>query len=288
MTKGYLILAQNNKNADYLKMAYCLALTIKNTQPNINSVTLVTDVIDTVPLHYRPVFDNIIKIPWYDDAYNSEWKVENRWKLYHISPYQETIILDADMIFLTDIENWWSYLEKTHDVFVTSTVLTYRNEIVTNDYYRKAFTTNNMPNAYSALTYFKKSDKAKLFWDLVEVVYKDWKTYYQVFLAENKPNYLSIDMIFSIVIKILDNEHEVFSKLNYPTFTHMKSKIQNWSSSSEKWTNHVGYYYNNKGELKIGNYMQRGIFHYTEKDVVNSFVYIAEQNYLKGLENGSV
>jgi hypothetical protein len=51
LDKGYLILAQNNQNDDYLKMAYVLALSIKLTQPNINSVALVTDVVEKVPEH---------------------------------------------------------------------------------------------------------------------------------------------------------------------------------------------------------------------------------------------
>jgi hypothetical protein len=284
MSRGYLVLAQNNSNVDYLKQAYCLALTIKATQPTINNVSLVTDVIDAVPQHYKSVFDNIISIPWYDDAYNSEWKIENRWKLYHISPYNETIVLDSDMIFLTNIEHWWKYLSKNHEIFVTSSVLTYRNEVVTNDYYRKTFTANSLPNAYSALTYFKQSANSEKFWKLVEVICKDWQMFYQTFLTSYKPTYLSIDVAFAIAIKILGNENEVFSTLKYPTFVHMKGRIQNWKDSSDKWTDCVGYYYNNNGELKIGNYIQRGIFHYTEKDIVDTFLHIAERR----IKNGSI
>ena len=72
--KGYLILAQNG-TVDYVRMAYVLALTIKLTQTEINSVSLLTDVPDAVPDHYKSVFDNIIEIPWFDDALNSEWKI---------------------------------------------------------------------------------------------------------------------------------------------------------------------------------------------------------------------
>ena len=104
-TKGYLILAQNNSSNDYLRMAYVLALSIKTSQQEVTAVSLITDVPDAVPYHYREVFDHIIEIPWYDDALQSEWKIENRWKIYHITPYDETVLLDADMLFLTNVDN---------------------------------------------------------------------------------------------------------------------------------------------------------------------------------------
>ena len=103
-------------------MAYVLALSIKLTQPNINSVALVTDVVEKVPEHYSQVFDHIISIPWFDDALESEWKIENRWKMYHVTPYEQTVLLDADMLFLSNIEHWWHYLENNHEI---STILKY-------------------------------------------------------------------------------------------------------------------------------------------------------------------
>ena len=44
MTFGYLIVAAKNNDSDYHKMAYSLALSIKNTQKwGYNNVALVTD-----------------------------------------------------------------------------------------------------------------------------------------------------------------------------------------------------------------------------------------------------
>ena len=130
MTKGYVILAQNNDIDDYVKMAYVTAMSIKITQQEVKNVTLITDVPDAVPQHYRKVFDQILPILWYDDALKSEWKIENRWKLYHLTPYDETIVLDADMLFLSDINNWWNYLGKNFDLMITDKVFTYRNELI--------------------------------------------------------------------------------------------------------------------------------------------------------------
>jgi hypothetical protein len=285
-TKGYLILAQNNTSTDYVQMAYVLALSIKTSQKEITSVSLVTDIPDAVPEHYRNVFDQIIEIPWYDDALKSNWKIENRWKIYHITPYEETILLDADMLFLTSVDDWWRYLNQNFDLFITSNVMTYRNEFVTGDYYRKAFVMNNLPNTYSAFTYFKKSQLAEEFWTLVEIIAKNWEEFYDRFLPNSRPKNLSIDVVFALAVKILDIEDSVTSNFKYPNFTHMKSRIQNWYTVTDDWMDYGGVYLNKNGSLKISNYQQTGIFHYTEKKFLNDYVKYVYEDLYKEKING--
>jgi len=286
LTKGYLILAQNSDSNDYVRMAYVLALSIKTSQQEVTSVSLITDVVDAVPEHYKEVFDHVIEIPWYDDALKSEWKIENRWKIYHVTPYDETILLDADMIFLTNIDHWWKYLSKNYNLFITSNVATYRNEIVTENYYRKVFVDNNLPNTYSAFTYFKKSKLAEEFWTLVEIIVKNWKEFYDKFLLNSKPKHLSIDVVFALAIKILDIEDSITTKFDYPMFIHMKSRIQNWHTATDNWMDYGGVYLTKQGSLKISNYQQTGIFHYTEKDFLNDYVEYVYENLYKEKLNG--
>lgn len=281
MSKGYLILAQNSGSNDYISMAAAAALSIKTTQTTVNNVTLITDVLDAVPHHYREgVFDQMLPIKWYDDALNSDWKIENRWKLYHMTPYDETVIIDADMLFLSDVSHWWDYMSKNFDLLITDKVFTYRNELIKDSYYRKTFRDNNLPNCYSAFTYYKKSETAKEFWALVELIVKDWKDFYQRFLKESKPKNLSIDVAFALAVKILDLEDQVFSSFEYPTFTHMKSRDQGWMTYSDNWMDHAGVYFNDKCQLKIGNYQQTGIFHYTEKTFLNEWMITNYQRML--------
>lgn len=287
MSKGYLILAQNSTD-DYVRMAYALALSIKNTQNTINSVSLVTDVPDAVPHHYRSVFDHVIEIPWFDDALKSEWKIENRWKIYHVTPYEQTVLLDADMLFLSDVGHWWEYLGKNHDLYITDNAVTYRNELITNRYYRQVFEKNNLPDVYSAFTYFKKSETAELFWRWVEIIAKDWQTFYNLYLTESRPKYLSMDVVFSLAIKLLGLGDHIASSFDYPRFTHMKSRAQNWKSASEDWMEHAGVYLNSTGSLKIGNYQQSEILHYTEKKFLNDHVLFVFENLYKEKIDGSI
>ena len=107
MSRGFVLLAQNTPTVDYVKQAYALALSIKVSQKTVSDVTLITN--DEVHDRYKKAFDKIIPIPFNDDAIDSKWKTENRWKIFHASPYDETIVLDTDMLMLEDISLWWDY-----------------------------------------------------------------------------------------------------------------------------------------------------------------------------------
>lgn len=282
MSKGYLILSQNNPEFDYLTLAYVNALTIKLTQSRVNSVSLVTDNVEAVPEKYKNVFDNIIPIPWGDAAINSQWKIENRWKLYHTTPYRETVILDADMLFLSDVSDWWDYFS-TRELCITSKVRDFKNQFIPSDtFYRSTFIKNDLPNAYSAFAYFKKCQMAQDFWELIDVIVKNWEEYYINLLSTDRPKRLSIDVAFGIAIKLLDIEDIVFTKQDFPTFVHMKSHIQGWRHPTNDWTDSVAPYFESNGSLKIGNYQQSGVFHYTEKKIItNEIVTLYEELYNK-------
>lgn len=272
MSKGFLIYAQDSNLKKYTKCAYALALSIKKHVPNAN-ISIVTD--NDLPKKYNIVFDQVIPVPWRDfnkDS-NTTYKIEDRWKLYHCSPYDETILMDADMLVLSDISYWWDYLEE-YNLFFTSDVRDYRNNTITGRFYRKAFDSNNLPNFYSGVMYFKKTDFSKEFFKWVEDISNNWQLFYGKFVAVNYPKVPSMDINVSLASKILNCEDLVSHKKAPVTFTHMKPMIQNWEHPTESWQDSIGCYFNSKCELKIGNYQQYGVFHYTEytfltDDIVN-------------------
>jgi hypothetical protein len=277
MSKGILVLAQNNTEVDYVEQACLLAMSLKTTNPN-TGISIVTN--DFVPYEYENLFDEIIEIPWYDDAHDSNWKVENRWKLYHATPYTKTIVMDTDMLVLQDLTTWWDFLSN-YDIYFPSSVYTYRGEKVNSDFYRKAFTANNLPNLYVGLHYFKKCDFAHEFYSWLELVSKNWKSFYDIFIKENTPKHQSMDVNVAIVASILDCENAVTNiKTTFPSFVHMKPMIQNWAQETLRWQDLVGVYINKNCELKIGNYIQNGVFHYTEKDFVSEAIIERYRNKL--------
>lgn len=265
MTKGIIVLAQNNKTDNYVEQACLLAMSLQ--LHNNTPISIVTN--DTIPLDYQSLFDQIIPIPFGDAAETSEWKIENRWKLYHASPYDETIVMDTDMLVLQNIDTWWDFLSN-YELFFTSSVLTYRGELANTSYYRKTFIDNNLPNLFSGLHYFKKCEFAEEFYAWLELVVNNWKTFYeQHLLPSSRPMHISIDVCAAIVTRILDCEPSITNKIaKFPSFTHMKPHCQDWKKVQTSWQDQVGVYVSKDGSLKIGNYAQSGILHYTENDFI--------------------
>jgi len=235
MTVNFTMLAQNSTH-NYVKQAYLCALSIRATNPD-SKICLITN--DTLDKKHSAVFDDIVSIPWEDSAQSSEWKVENRWKIYHATPYDRTIVIDTDMLVLENVEHWWNFL-KNYKIFFTTNVKTYRGTPLTSIYYRKAFRNHQLPNLYSGFHYFEKSDEAHNFYKWLELVMNNWELFYGQYAGGK-------------YWKIL---------------------------TSERWQDKVGVYLDNDLDLKIGNYKQNGIFHYTEKDFVTDDVIKIYERYL--------
>ena len=262
MDKGYIMVAMGD---DYIRQACLCAMSIKKTQ-SIKNVSLVTS--DSVPKKYKDLFDEIIEVPWHDKDSQSFYKTEHRWKVFHLTPYKETVVLDTDMIFLSDVTHWWKYLEDKSIGFLTN-VRDYRNHIIQNDYYRKTFTANNLPNVYCAFHYFKKDDVALEYYKTLNRVCENYEKYYEVYAPKQKPSISSMDVNHAIAL--LDNELQDYT-ISFPSFVHMKSKVQGWSNAPENWRDRVPYYLDEDFNLKIGNFMQHGLVHYVEQSFCDDVI----------------
>jgi hypothetical protein len=268
MSFGYLLIISEHDTVDYLNLAYALAISIKNTQkPGYDQVALVTDNKEKVnQLKSSWVFDHII-----------EWNQETFWDgrswMNQLSPFDSTVCLDVDMLFMRDYSHWIDYFLENCDLYVANKSYTYRGELVYDPYYRKAFIKNNLPNLYSFYTFFKKdSAMAKDFFELGRQIIKNPIEFTNTFLSEHKPKILGTDEAFALAAKILDIQDQIAYPLEFPRVVHMKPMIQNWPWPADAWSDHIGFYINKRGELKLGNYQQLDIVHYVEKDKINAEV----------------
>lgn len=273
-SKGFLIYAEGDS---YVKQAYLCAMSVIATK-NSYPISIVTA--DIVPEEYKWAFDKIIDTPWYNPT-DSRFKTEHRWKLYHATPYEETIVLDADVLVLQNLDYVWSFF-RNYDMYYPTRVYTYRKDLVTSDYYRKAFTANNLPNVYNTLHYFKKCDKSKEYYAWVELISNNWELFYGHFCKEYFPKQASMDVTCAIAAKIMDIDTEITNtSLNIPMITHMKPAIQGWGQRCSNWQTRVGTYLTDDLKLKIGNHLQDNIFHYTEKDFVTDTIIGKYESCLK-------
>ena len=258
MSKGYVIVAIGD---EYIEQAYLCALSIKNTQKEVNTVCLITT--RQPGKEYAGVFDDIVVERIKD---NGRYKTKLRSKVYDLTPYDETIVLDSDMIFTEDVSRWWENLSNKN-LFFTTTIKTYRGHIADNTYYREIFKKHNLPNTYVALHYFKKSQIAGIFYSLVNYISDDESVTYKQILKTKKLIEPSFDFTCALAINMLDIEAEVTETgLGYPTFVHMKGRNQGWKTPKHNWLTKIPYYIDKDLNFYVGNYRQTEVFHYSEKD----------------------
>ena len=265
MKFGYLLVVAENEFVDYLQLAYALAISIKNTQKSgFNQVALViNDKQKLKDLNSSWVFDHVI-----------EWNQETFWDgrswMDHLTPFEYTVCLDVDMLFMRDYSHWVEYFIENSELYVANKSYTYRGEIAVDHHYRKTFIKNDLPNLYSMYTFFKKDSEAvKEFFDLGRYIIKNPIEFSNIFLSDHKPRVVGTDESFALAAKILDITDDIAYPLEFPRVVHMKPMIQNWPWPADCWSDHVGFYLNQKGKLKIGNYQQHDIVHYVEKDKIN-------------------
>lgn len=265
MNFGYLLIVSTSDKADYAKMAYALALSIKNTQrQGYDKVSLVIDDKSQIEKFESIwVFDHVI-----------EWKQETFWDgrswMDKLTPFDYTVCLDVDMLFHRDYSHWIDYFIENCELYIPNNAYNYRGEKISSDFYRRAFTKNQLPNLYSFFTFFKKdSELVDEFFTLGRYIIKNPKEFSNLFLDEYKPSVVGTDEAFALSAKILDIVDEISYDLDFPKVVHMKPMIQNWPWPTEHWDDHVGFYFNRKGQLKIGNYQQHDIVHYVEKNKIS-------------------
>jgi hypothetical protein len=260
MKQGILIFAQNNATDNYVKQAYLCAMS--GIHSGNKHFTLVTD--NEVDEKTQLIFDKVIILED-DQAVDSEWKIENRWKAFELSPYQETIVVDSDVLFLEKVD--WEKFDG-QELYFTQNPITYRQEPINDTYYRKVFHQNALFNIYTGLYYFKKTKRTAQFFKLLQTVIEDWQEFYKVFCTEFKPKHCSIDVCAAIVLELM--EYDNFQEVDAIDFVHMKLHAQNWVDTNERWQEKVDWYFNTG--LKVGNHQQHGVFHYTEKDFCDNIL----------------
>lgn len=276
MNFGYLLVVSANEEVDYYKLAYGLAISIKNTQkPGYDKVAIVVDDATQLERFNSPwVFDHVI-----------EWDQETFWDgrswMDKLTPFEYTVCLDSDMLFMRDYSYWVDYFIETSELYIPNKSYTYRGEEVTSDYYRIAFTRNELPNLYSFYTFFKKDSLlANEFFSLGRYIIKNPDEFKNTFLLEYKPRVIGTDEAFALAASILDITGKISYPLDFPRVVHAKGMVQNFPWPADNITDHLGIYINERAQMKIGNYQQSDIVHYVEKHIVDDEVISILENVL--------
>lgn len=282
--RGYLTFAQQTEGRDYLRLAYALALSIRATQkgPEAERVSVIVTPGTEVPDRYARAFDQVIDVPWLDEARDSAWKLENEWKAFHATPYEQTIKLDADMLFVEDISWWWDCLAR-QDVILCHRAKDIHGRPVpplAQNPYRACFAANDLPDAYTAFMFFKQSDTAQRLFEAAEMVFHDWERFFEEFLEPNtRPREVSTDVVFAVAMRVAGITEECMApEMPIPAFVHLKTRLQGWPDRvGENWTKSVrGVLSPADLSLRVANVRQVWPVHYHDKefltdDIIRSY-----------------
>jgi hypothetical protein len=259
MTRGFLTFVQNNGKTDYLNLAYLQALSLKLTNSNNKYAVVVDDATKAlITDRHKKVFDYIIPIPGDDEARTHQWKMHNEWKALIASPFDETIKLEADILFTRSIDHWWNILS-IKDICFTNYVVDYKEQVSKTRFYRKVFDTNKLPDIYAGLYYFKKTPVSKELFGYAEDIFKNWAYVKNYLLKDAEHEPASTDLVFALAARMLGTDNCTLPG-PVPTFVHMKSAVQGWPEH-RPWTEMV-YHEIDQTNLTVGFQRQRLPFHY--------------------------
>ena len=232
-------MAQDTEKTSYTKCAETLRKSILRVMPDTNVTIITTDML----------------------PYGDLGGFANDWQVYEVSPYDYTIKLEADMYIPRNIDHWWDVL-KYRDIVVSSTIRNFMQEISDVRVYRRFMDDNNLPDVYNAITYFKKSDVAKQFFNVVRDIFENWEEYKKI-LKCNQTEIVTTDWVYSIACHIMGVE-----KTTMPTFTEMsmvqmKAFVNN--SVTDNWTD-TFVYECLPDQIRVQTVPQQYPFHYHVKN----------------------
>lgn len=214
--KGYVVLAQNNSHDDYLLCARMLARSIRNTGSTL-PICLVSD-----RYHALDEFDHIVTFPFGDQSKDSQWKLHNDWQIFYASPFRQSIKIEADMIIPNNIDHWFDVLAN-QDLTLTIGARDQLNQLTNERFYRKIFDANDLPDVYNAVTYWRRCEPAKVFFDTVREIFENW-TEVMNLIKYGATQPVNTDLAYAIALKYLGIEKFV-SKTSVPSLIHMKPRI---------------------------------------------------------------
>ena len=233
--RGYVIPAIDRGDTNYAECAERLADSIRSWHPDAN-ITIITR--DDLP-------------------HGDQGGFANDWQCWRVSPYRETIKLEADMLMASAIDHWWTLFEH-RDVVISQGARDFYGTRTQCRRYRRIFDVNHLPDVYNAITYWRVSHTAQQFWQLVRAIFGHWDQYRTLLkFAEDTP---STDVVYAMAAVIMGAERITLPEGAGPMITHMKPHIN--PTHSDNWTQELTW---ETDPMRINTVAQWGALHYHVK-----------------------
>lgn len=250
--KGWLIWAYDVEGDQYLRCATALASSIKATQRTNAEVAVVVNQSVKLSRAQQKLFDHII--PVYTNNPSEIMSLG-----YELTPFQETISLEADCLVCSDLSHWWNALGQT-DALFPGQVLDVRGQRITNSCYRNGFEKHGLADIWSGMFYWQKSSAASDIFKSAKALCEVWRKEGMPFeWTENAAN----DEFFG---KVLSQEEyqQYIDTTGFFTFTHNRQRDQYQYVQGQE-LSATDFNVTPEGQVWIGPWRQSGVLHYHEK-----------------------
>jgi len=213
MTRGVLIFAFNNEHIDYLSMA---EWTTRNIHRHLDlPVCVVTDQ-TVIPEHFT--FDHVVHAQATDTHWrhfkdfnkNATWYNGSRVDAYELTPWDHTLVLDADYVVASDqlgqlFDVDQDFLAHGRAVEITG---------VYNFEENNRFGRHHMPMSWATVMIFRKSRRAELIFGAMQMIRANWRHYLELY-GIPKRTYRN-DMALSIAMNIVDGHTLTMPTIPWP------------------------------------------------------------------------
>jgi hypothetical protein len=220
MSKGVLTFASNNGEFDYLLQAQDVAIRAKRHLELPTAVVTDTESVKNTSCDLT-VFDNVIYTDVetfgksnsrdvHDGDYGHKtihWKNEARPAVYELTPYDETLLLDTDIVICNS--DWTICFEQPQDFRIYKNCINLSENFWPYQYEKVSETGPDF--FWASAIFFRKTKANKIFFDLVQHVKDEWLHYTHVYSLPSR-KYRS-DYAFSIAIHVMNG----FQKGNFQT-----------------------------------------------------------------------
>lgn len=198
--EGFLLVALGRPI--YGEMAFNLCLSLKAANPAVK-VALVWchNSIDTLSDQQKGLFDHIIQAEkeWHTHKYHDY--IKSKTHLYEMSPFDRTIFLDADTLWITGRDPMLLFEELRYHLFSIMTFswaemenlhfgnvgYTFWGKLQNIKKYYK-FRTEKLPMTYSNLVYFTKTPQMESYFRTLQGLYTDMSAPVQTKFASGRPD----------------------------------------------------------------------------------------------------
>lgn len=222
MNTGALIFAFDNENTRYLDLAAWSAERIKR------HLKIPVAVVTNCPESADAIFDHVIEsdsgdanIKMFDDYRNTaSWHNTRRTDAYELTPFEKTLVLDADYVINNDFLSYYFHLDTDFVCYKDAFSVNQPGEERLDEY--NTFGVHRFPMWWATVMLFRKSNTAAYIFDCMNMIRQNWKHYIDLYGIQS-PTYRN-DFALSIALGIVGGHTLKVDTFDVPMATVMPSQ----------------------------------------------------------------